>query len=380
MRGPQTLQGGIFSYVSLESRIPEDHPLRAIRRLVDAALEQLSRRFDGIYAKGVGRPSVPPEQLLRALLLQVLYTIRSERQLIEQIDYNLLYRWFVGLVLDVQVRLEDLGVIEEFAGRPLPPLGPLVASARVEGDVSDLRVRNLDAQLGQRGGLWAQLSGGIDDLRQLRGLNFQLAAEADDLGVFEELTGQALPPLTPVVVAARLVGDFPTPRLEKLDVELGRRGQTFAQVSGSIDDLQQLRGMDLELVLEADDLELLEELADQSLPPLGPLVVRAHVSGDASSPHLDRLEAQLGRRSELWTQVTGSIGDLLELRGVALSAEVSAPDIRALGPYLERDLPDLGPLSGTAELVDADGTLGIERFHIRAGRRGALLVEGLRCL
>ncbi len=94
MRGPQTLQGGIFSYVSLESRIPEDHPLRAIRRLVDAALEQLSRRFDGIYAKGVGRPSVPPEQLLRALLLQVLYTIRSERQLIEQIDYNLLYRWF----------------------------------------------------------------------------------------------------------------------------------------------------------------------------------------------------------------------------------------------------------------------------------------------
>ena len=91
MRGPQTLQGGIFSYVSLESRIPEDHPLRAIRRLVDAALEQLSRRFDGIYAKGVGRPSVPPEQLLRALLLQVLYTIRSERQLIEQIDYNLLY-------------------------------------------------------------------------------------------------------------------------------------------------------------------------------------------------------------------------------------------------------------------------------------------------
>ncbi len=280
-----------------------------------------------------------------------------------------------GLALDVQVRLEDLGVIEEFAGRPLPPLGPLVASARVEGDVSDLRVRDLDGQLGQRGGLWAQLSGGIDELRQLRGLNFQLAAEADDLGVFEELTGQALPPLTPVVVAARLVGDFPTPRLEKLDVELGRRGQTFAQVSGSIDDLQQLQGMDLELVLEADDLELLEELADQPLPPLGPLVARAHVSGDVSSPRLDRLEAQLGRRSELWMQVAGSIGDLLELRGVALSAEVSAPDIRALGPYLERDLPDLGPLRGTAELVDADGTLGIERFHIRAGRRGELLVE-----
>ena len=100
MRGKQTLQGGMFSYVSLESRIPEDHPLRAMRRLVDTALKRLSPRFEGIYARGVGRPSVPPEQLLRALLLQVLYTIRSERQLVEQLEYNLLYRWFVGLELD----------------------------------------------------------------------------------------------------------------------------------------------------------------------------------------------------------------------------------------------------------------------------------------
>ena len=87
----------MFSYVSLESRIPDDHPLRAMRRMVDTALERLSPRFDAIYARGVGRPSVPPEQLLRALLLQVLYTIRSERQLVEQLEYNLLYRWFVGL-------------------------------------------------------------------------------------------------------------------------------------------------------------------------------------------------------------------------------------------------------------------------------------------
>ncbi len=100
MRGQQTLQGGMFSYASLESRIPEDHPLRAMRRMVDTALKRLSPRFDAIYARGVGRPSVPPEQLLRALLLQVLYTIRSERQLVEQLEYNLLYRWFVGLELD----------------------------------------------------------------------------------------------------------------------------------------------------------------------------------------------------------------------------------------------------------------------------------------
>jgi transposase len=89
----------MFSYVSLEERVPKDHPLRAIRRITDRALEQLSPRFGALYVH-FGRPSIPPEQLLRALLLQALYTIRSERQLMEQLDYNLLFRWFVGLGMD----------------------------------------------------------------------------------------------------------------------------------------------------------------------------------------------------------------------------------------------------------------------------------------
>jgi len=89
----------MFSYVSLEARVPADHPLRAIRRMTDRALERLSPRFGTLYIN-FGRPSIPPEKLLRALLLQALYTIRSERQLMEQIDYNLLFRWFVGLGMD----------------------------------------------------------------------------------------------------------------------------------------------------------------------------------------------------------------------------------------------------------------------------------------
>src|SRR6185369_728363 len=99
MRGADEQSGSMFSYVSLEQRVPPDHPLRAIRRITDRALERLSPRFGTLYIN-FGRPSIPPEQLLRALLLQVLYTIRSERQLIEQLDYNLLYRWFVGLGID----------------------------------------------------------------------------------------------------------------------------------------------------------------------------------------------------------------------------------------------------------------------------------------
>jgi transposase len=99
MRGADEQSGSMFSYVSLEERVPQDHPLRAIRRITDRALEQLSPRFGTLYIH-FGRPSVPPEKLLRALLLQALYTIRSERQLMEQLDYNLLFRWFVGLGMD----------------------------------------------------------------------------------------------------------------------------------------------------------------------------------------------------------------------------------------------------------------------------------------
>jgi transposase len=99
MRGDDLQQGAVFSYVSAEQRVPADHPLRAIRRLADEALAGLSAHFDTLYAAG-GRRSIAPEKLVRALLLQALYSVRSERQLMEQLNYNLLFRWFVGLNMD----------------------------------------------------------------------------------------------------------------------------------------------------------------------------------------------------------------------------------------------------------------------------------------
>ena len=99
MRGEDREQARLFSYVSPEQRVPAEHPLRTIRHLANRALRALSRRFDRWYATG-GRPSIPPEQLLRALLLQALYTVRSERQLMERLEYDLLFRWFVGLEVD----------------------------------------------------------------------------------------------------------------------------------------------------------------------------------------------------------------------------------------------------------------------------------------
>ena len=99
MRGDDHQQEAIFSYIGLEDRVPKDHPLRAIRQMADQALHELDAEFQRLYAR-VGRPSVAPEKLIRAQLLQALYSVRSERQLMEQLDYNLLFRWFVGLNID----------------------------------------------------------------------------------------------------------------------------------------------------------------------------------------------------------------------------------------------------------------------------------------
>jgi transposase len=140
MRGEDQQQNHMFSYLSPEARVRKDHPLRAIRAMVDEVLAQLSRRFSTMYAR-VGRPSIAPEKLLRAQLLQMLYSIRSERLLMEEMDYNLLFRWFVGLNADDEVwdattftknrdRLLQADVAKEFLNR-------VVAQARAKGLTSD---------------------------------------------------------------------------------------------------------------------------------------------------------------------------------------------------------------------------------------------------
>jgi transposase len=102
MRGPDPKQDAVFSYVSPEQRVPAAHPLRKVRALVDGVLKEMSPQFGKLYAE-VGRPSIAPERLLRALLLQIFYSVRSERLLMEQLDYNLLFRWFVGMNMDEPV-------------------------------------------------------------------------------------------------------------------------------------------------------------------------------------------------------------------------------------------------------------------------------------
>src|SRR4029078_1482706 len=140
MRGQDRQQSSMFSYLSPEQRVRKDHPLRTIRAMADEALKNMSERFDGMYAK-TGRPSIPPEKLLRAQLIQMLYSIRSERLLMEEIDYSMLFRWFVGMNLDEPVwdptvftknrnRLLEGDVAREF-------LAKVVGQAQAKGLTSD---------------------------------------------------------------------------------------------------------------------------------------------------------------------------------------------------------------------------------------------------
>jgi transposase len=151
MRGRDDRSEGFFSYVRLEERIPVDHPLRPIRALADEALGLLNERFEALYA-ATGRPSIPPEMLLRASLLQAFFSVRSERMLMEQIDYNLLFRWFVGLPIDAEVwhptvfthnrdRLLEAGVAREFLAAllALPQVRKLLSNEHfsVDGTLID---------------------------------------------------------------------------------------------------------------------------------------------------------------------------------------------------------------------------------------------------
>ena len=140
MRGTDHQQSHMFSYLSAEARVRKDHPLRSVRTMVDEVLRALSPQFDRMYASE-GRPSIAPEKLLRAQLLQMLYSIRSERLLMEEIDYSMLFRWFVGLNLEEEVwdatvftknrdRLLEAEVAKQF-------LGQVVEQARAKGLTSE---------------------------------------------------------------------------------------------------------------------------------------------------------------------------------------------------------------------------------------------------
>ena len=294
-----------------------------------------------------------------------------------------------GILFDVRIEAEETSALQQWlgktTGRDLPALGPLLASARLNGSGTALRLENLDARVGRAGDLWARVGGDIQNLLELDAMALEIALELPDLEPFAAeleglLGGHPLPP-GQLRALARLEGSAQAPRLVDFDVRLGAsEGQRF-QARGGVEDLATLSGLQLDLSLELPDLRLLEswlELEDPAPLALGPLVASARLEGDASTLRLADLDARLGERSVLWAEVRGSVGDVQELRGVSLSARAGAADLRDVARFFDADeleLPDLGPLGLEARIVDGDGSLGVEGFVARVGRRGSFFLE-----
>ncbi len=269
MRGGVVQQGHMWSYIQPEQRVPQEHPLRPIRAMVDRALKELSPPFALLYSH-TGRPSIPPEQLLRALLLQAFYTIRSERQLMEQLDHNLLFRWFVGLAMDDPIwdatvftkkrdRLLQGEVAQAFFAAYLPSLMYTYAGAGI--------LWLLRGELSQATPV---LERGFE-LCRVRNFPMPFRLTASSLGIAYALSGrlaEAIPLLEQALEQATsmklMIGR---------SIFVARLGQGYL-LSGRVDDALRIAGHALEVSreqrergYEAYTLRLLGEIAAQSNPP-----------------------------------------------------------------------------------------------------------------
>src|ERR1700747_211227 len=201
MRGDDNLQDGIFSYISPEKRVPADHQLRPIRKLVDEILKEMSPRFSKLYSN-VGRPSIAPERLLRSLLLQIFYSVRSERMLIEHLQYSLLFRWFVGMEMDEEVwnhavfsknreRLLNEEIAEGFFRRVIERAKPFMSDEHftVDGTLIEAWASQKSFRRKDGRGNPPEAGGGVDFHGETRKNETQASTPAHDARLFKKSKG-----------------------------------------------------------------------------------------------------------------------------------------------------------------------------------------------
>ena len=276
MRGDDKRAEGMFSYVRLEERIAADHPLRAIRRLVDEVLTKMSGQLSGLYSH-TGRPSIAPEQLLKATLLQAFFTVRSERQLVEQIDYNMLFRWFVGLAMDDQVW--DASTFSKNRDRHIDSQTDVAPDAGEQGPVPE---RAPDNEVRQR--LVERIARRGKECRRRHYPVFRMAEPDQCFGAADrhrpEVELWLVPHFEPIVFQCRQ------------EIDVARRGARVSHHAG--DPCNEFRNPErlaqerqhAETVTRADGLHLLEEgcfvAADQQNLPAEP-------RSRKTSQHFDRI-------------------------------------------------------------------------------------------
>jgi uncharacterized protein involved in outer membrane biogenesis len=277
---------------------------------------------------------------------------------------------FEGIDVTVSAQIPDLAL----AGWPLPGLGEVAVSARLADLDGSLGLESLDLETTRDDPLEADVEGGVDDLANLRGVDVRAQLKAHDLDFLETWVDAPIPDVATATVTATLSDD---------DGSLGVHGVLHAEApgpgisldaEGGYDDLSRLGEIDVELHGQAREVAAVAALFEApTLPNLGPLEVSGRLRDRDGALGVDALRVQAGRRAETWVEVTGSIGDLLAQRGISLDVEFGTANLQSLGESFGQSLPPIGRIEGSANLSDADGTLGIEELDVRAGDRG--LVE-----
>ena len=281
-----------------------------------------------------------------------------------------------GFDLAFALRLPDAGHRLREAGVELPVIGPLRATGRLTGSGDLLALRNLEiVSLEPDQPIRGRVSGAILNLQEVQGVKLDVTLETSDLSFFEPLVGRPLGQIDEIAIEA-LVSDEDG----SLGVERGRlsaragEGVASLEASGIYDDVLRKRELDVTLELRASDLAVLGRLAalERLLPPVGPVQATGRLREIDGAIGVHDLTLEIGKKGGPVLHAGGSVRDLSTPAGVQLALEFRDPDPRRFARYLDREIPDIGGIEGSSEISDSDGTLGVERFEMHAGRRGVL--------
>jgi hypothetical protein len=281
-----------------------------------------------------------------------------------------------GIDLELEARVPDLGALWLGEGGGL---GPGRITARLTDPNGLLGIESFRAETvdSDREAVRARFRGSLRDLRELRGVHLGFELHTQDLALLEPLVERTLPDVSALEASAKLTDEDGPLGLQGQLRATGPEGGWTLDLVGGAGDLLAPAEVDLKLGLQARDLSQLRQLfeLERELPPLAPVTLEARLRDARGTLGAEDIDLRVGRRHETWLELKGSVDDLERLRGVALDAAFGAADLGMVRAHLQRDLPDIGPLSGISRLSDRDGSLGVEHFALSGGNEKRLWID-----
>jgi hypothetical protein len=281
-----------------------------------------------------------------------------------------------GIDLGLSATLPGLAALTPEGTLASPQTGEITISGRMTDPNGTLALENLAVATAPTAPLRLELSGSVMELFAFRGVELDLQMDADDASFLDPFLEWDVLDVGPVRSSARIEDRDGSLGLEG-ELHAGRDDELAIDLTGRYDDLREAREIDISARVWSRDLRAIGSALelDLPLPPLGPFVASGRLRDLDGALGIQGIDVELGSREDTWAALSGSIGDLVAMQGMELSAEFGASDLRHASPYLRGEPPDIGPLSGVATLADSDGTLGVERFRIQGGRAGIFEID-----